>query len=79
MNKELLTAKQKKNLRTLESNERFYTRKIDEILYFKKTNPLIEFEEELRINAVLKELKAKRAAICEKIDSIFTEASIYKV
>lgn len=78
MNKELLTAKQKKNLRTLESNERFYTRKIDEILYFKKTNPLIEFEEELMINAVLKELKAKRAAIRNQIDSIFAEASIYK-
>lgn len=75
MNKEL-TAKQKAHLRTLESKKRFYTRKIDEILYFKKANPVIEFEEELRINAVLKELKGKLADICKRIDTIYHEESI---
>ena len=75
MNKEL-TAKQKKHLRTLESEKRFYTRQIDKILYFKKANPVIEFEEELRINAVLKEYKAKLAEICEMINVIFCEESI---
>ena len=75
MNKEL-TAKQKAHLRTLESEKRFYKRKIDEVLYFKKANPVIEFEEELRINAVLKELKEKLADICNGIDTIYHEESI---
>ena len=76
MDKDKLTAKQKAHLRTLESKKRFYTRKIDEILYFKKANPVIEFEEELRINAVLKELRSKLADICNMINTIYREESI---
>ena len=76
MDKDRLTAKQKAHLKTLESKKRFYTRKIDEILYFKKANPVIEFEEELRINAVLKELRSKLADICNTINTIYREESI---
>lgn len=76
MDKDRLTAKQKAHLRTLESKKRFYTRKIDEVLYFKKANPVIEFEEELRINAVLKELRSKLADICNMINTIYREESI---
>ena len=76
MDKDKLTAKQKAHLRTLESEKRFYKRQIDKILYFKKANPVIEFEEELRINAVLKEYKTKLAEICEMMNVIFREESI---
>lgn len=76
MDRNKLTAKQKKHLRTLESEKRFYKRQIDKILYFKKANPVIEFEEELKINAVLKELRSKLADICDMINTIYREESI---